>query len=433
MVEAAEGSLSINLHRQYTRNRLHQHQRLKTSSASTTEDFISIRFNFVTEPDVSGADLISVCLQRDASEANDYTTLVCIQTNTIIDEENNSDYELMSESEVTTKKKQNKAKAKKASKPPGTPNDVPTSSVNKSSNRSPWWSHYVVDEEVPDVDECNDDGSIETMTIPRLCEFNQDVIRKALSYMLIVDELPFSFVEREGFFKFCKVINPYFLIPSRSTATRDCYSFFIEEKKKLVSIFKKLPSRVCLTIDTWTSGQNLYYMYLTAHFIDDDWTLHKRIINFCPIVGHSGVLIGRAIEKYLVEWGFKNIFTITVDNASSNDVAVNHLKKVLNHWKCGVLKGAFLHMRYAAHILNLVVKYVLIDVNLSVKKIRTLVKCVRSSPARLLKFEASVEEEEIESKSLVTMDVEKRWNSTFLMLESAMKFKKAFSNLLLKD
>ncbi|KAL4590877.1 hypothetical protein LXL04_003822 [Taraxacum kok-saghyz] len=254
-----------------------------------------------------------------------------------------------------------RAKAKKASKPPLAPTDVPASSVNKSRKRSPWWSHYVVDEEVPDVAEykychamigsasksgtgplknhqlscklspqniidkkqklldlesrtvVSDDGSIETMTIPRLWEFNQDVIRKALSYMLIVDELPFSFVERE--------------------------------------------------------------------------------------VGHSGVLIGRAIEKCLVEWGLKIIMTITVDNASSNDVAVNHLRNVLNHWECGVLKGAFLHMRCAAHILNLVVNDGLMDVNLSVKKIRTLVKYVRSSPARLLKFKSSVEEEKIENSN----------------------------------
>ncbi|KAL4579662.1 hypothetical protein LXL04_015818 [Taraxacum kok-saghyz] len=260
----------------------------------------------------------------------------------------------MSETEVATSRKQNRAKAKKASKPPLAPTDVPASSVNKSRKRSPWCSHYVVDEEVPDVAECkychamigcaksrtvvSDDGSNETMTIPRLWEFNQD------------------------------------------------------ERKKLVSIFKKLPSRVCLTTDTWTLGQNLCYLCLTAHFIDDDWTLHKRIINFCPIVGHSGVLIGRAIEKCLVEWGLKNIMTIIADNASSNNVAVNHLRNVLNHWECGVLKGAFFHMRCAAHILNLVVKDGLMDVNLSVKKICTLVKYVRSSPARLLKFKSSVEE-----------------------------------------
>lgn len=165
--------------------------------------------------------------------------------------------------------------------------------------------------------------------IPNLWEFNQDVIRKALAKMLIVDELPFSFVEREGFREFMKVVNPHFLIPSRSTSTKDCYSYFIDERRKLLDMFKTLSSRVCLTTDTWTSGQNLCYMCLTAHFIDDDWRLHKRIINFCPIVGHSGVLIGRAVEECLIKWGLKNILTVTVDNASSNDVAINHLKKVL--------------------------------------------------------------------------------------------------------
>lgn len=63
-------------------------------------------------------------------------------------------------------------------------------------------------------------------------------------------------------------------------------------------------------------------MYLTAHFIDNNWNLHKRIINFCLIVGHSGKLIGRAVDKCLVEWELKKILTITVSNASSNDIAI---------------------------------------------------------------------------------------------------------------
>ncbi|KAI3783914.1 hypothetical protein L1987_43005 [Smallanthus sonchifolius] len=35
----------------------------------------------------------------------------------------------------------------------------------------------------------SDDGSIEIMTITKLWEFNQEVIRKALAKMLIVDEV----------------------------------------------------------------------------------------------------------------------------------------------------------------------------------------------------------------------------------------------------
>ncbi|KAJ0915548.1 putative transcription factor/ chromatin remodeling BED-type(Zn) family [Helianthus annuus] len=391
--------------------------------------------------------------------------------------ESNSDCELVSENEVVSKKKQ---KPKKDGKPPCPPTAVSdTPSVRLLKKRSSWWQHYT-DSDVPDKAECiychkligcsskggttplrnhinackdyppnidkkqklldleskthvSDDGSVETVTVPKLWEFNQEVIRKALVKMLIVDELPFSFVERAGFREFCKVINPHFIVPSRATATRDCYGYFIEERRRLVNIFKNMSTRVCLTTDTWTSGQNLSYMCLTAHFIDDDWNLHKRIINFCPIVGHSGVLIGRAVEKCLTEWGLKNVLTVTVDNASSNDIAIQHLQKVFNHWECGVLKGEFLHMRCAAHILNLVVKDGLTTLSLPIKKIRALVKYVRSSPAGLQKFLVCVEEEKIESKSLVCLDVETRWNSTYLMLESAIKFKKAFSNLLLKD
>uniref|UniRef100_A0A803N254 BED-type domain-containing protein n=1 Tax=Chenopodium quinoa TaxID=63459 RepID=A0A803N254_CHEQI len=169
----------------------------------------------------------------------------------------------------------------------------------------------------------NTDGTVQTVSVPKLWRFNYDEIRKAIAKMLIVDELPFAFVEREGFRQFCEVACPEFVTPSRATITRDCYGLFIEKRKELMNVFNNLSSRVCLTTDTWTSGQNLSYMCLTAHFIDDNWKLHKRIINFCPVAGHSGELIGKSVEKCLLEWNVKRVLTVTVDNASSNDLAIN--------------------------------------------------------------------------------------------------------------
>lgn len=278
-----------------------------------------------------------------------------------------------------------------------------------------------------------DDGVFETISLPSCWQFDQTTCRKALARMIIVDELPFAFVEHEGFIYFCKCLNPAFSIPSRKTIARDCYRFFIEEKRKLKTIFETLSSRISLTTDAWTSGQNLSYMCLTAHFIDENWVLHKRIINFCPLAGHSGHLIGRGVEKCLIDWGLKKIMTVTVDNASSNDLAVDYLRRRLNHWESSILDGKFLHIRCVAHIFNLVVKDGLKDMDSSIVKVRTIVKYVRSSPARLQKFKSCVEEEKIESKSLVCLDVETRWNSTYLMLESAVKFKKAFDNLIIRD
>ncbi|KAL4277822.1 hypothetical protein GQ457_03G012640 [Hibiscus cannabinus] len=275
-------------------------------------------------------------------------------------------------------------------------------------------------------------GTSKIVQVPTCWQFDQDNCRKALASMLIVDELPFVFVEHEGFRYFCKQLCPKFVPPSRKTVTRDCYSIFIEERSKLKDIFSKLSSRVCLTTDTWTSGQNLGYMCLTAHFIDDQWRFHKKIINFCPIPGHSGEIIGKSIEKCLNEWNLRKILTVTVDNASSNDVAIQYLRRRITHWGGSVLDGQFLHMRCAAHILNLVVKDGLKELDLSIARIRGAVRFVRSSPNRLQTFKACMEEENITSKSYVCLDIETRWNSTFLMLETALKFKKAFDNLYIK-
>ncbi|KAE8684528.1 hypothetical protein F3Y22_tig00111128pilonHSYRG00129 [Hibiscus syriacus] len=276
---------------------------------------------------------------------------------------------------------------------------------------------------------CNADGTIETVNIPKLWHFDQENIRVALAKMVIVNELQFSFVEREGFRMFCKVDIHDFIPPSHNTIIRDCYALFIEKRNMLKNFFKNLSSRACLTTNTWTYGQNLSYMCLTAHFIDDTWKLHKMIINFCPIVGHSGELIGRAVEKCLLDWGLKRILTVTVDNASSNDLSIKYLKKNVNLWEGSVLDAQFLHMRYVAHILNLVVKNGLKDVDDSIMKVRAAVKYVRSSPARLQKFQFCFEEENINNKSLVCLDIETRWNSTYCMLKSALVFRKEFKNM----
>ena len=113
--------------------------------------------------------------------------------------------------------------------------------------------------------------------------------------------------------------------------TGDCFALFIKERKRLRNAFRALFSFVCLTSDTWTSGQNLSDMCLTMHFIDDSWRLHKRILNFCPVTCHFSKLISRSIEKYLLDWRIKRVMILTVDNVSSNELVVSYLRKRVNN------------------------------------------------------------------------------------------------------
>lgn len=68
---------------------------------------------------------------------------------------------------------------------------------------------------------------------------------------------------------------PRFIVPSRWTITRDCFDIYASERSRLTSFFKKHCQLVSLTTDTWTFVQNVNYMCITVHFVDDNWNLQK--------------------------------------------------------------------------------------------------------------------------------------------------------------
>ncbi|XP_058212027.1 zinc finger BED domain-containing protein RICESLEEPER 2-like [Rhododendron vialii] len=86
-------------------------------------------------------------------------------------------------------------------------------------------------------------------------------------------------------------------------------------------------------------------------------------------------------------------------------------------------------MRYCAHILNLIIVEELKDMSESILPIRDVVRYVKSSPQRMETFKKCVKKEKIKSKQIVCLDVYTRWNSTYLMLEVAIKFEKAFQRM----
>ena len=244
--------------------------------------------------------------------------------------------------------------------------------------------------------------------------------------MVVMDEMPFSVVEGKGFRRFCNSLNPHFQVPSRRTLVRHFMVMYDAMKQKLKE--ELAPHRLCLTTDTWTSVQNINYMVITAHFIDNDWNLHKRILNFCVISNHKGNSIGKLLESCLFDWDFKKILTITADNASANTKAIDYVRLKSLNWGNGsvVLGGKYMHIRCCAHIVNLIVRDGLKKLEKSILCIRNAVKYVRSSPQRLQEFKNCVMKENIECKGLVVLDVPTRWNSTYVMLEAALKFQKAF-------
>lgn len=260
--------------------------------------------------------------------------------------------------------------------------------------------------------------------------YDKIICRRACVEMIIRDELPFSHVEGQGFINFMRIAQPKFKPPSRRTIARDVWNVYVAEKIKIRDALVSRSQMVSLTTDTWTSIQNINYMVLTAHFIDDGWRVHKRILNFCVIRDHKGKTIGQLVESCLISWGIDKVFTIVVDNASPNQVALDYMKEKTNNWDNLILKGEFLHLRCCCHILNLIVRDGMEELDSSIESIQNCVKFIRSSPARLAKFRKCAAQEKVDYKGgIIPLDVCTRWNSTYFMLDIAVKFRKAFMRM----
>ncbi|KAI5354075.1 hypothetical protein L3X38_006970 [Prunus dulcis] len=297
------------------------------------------------------------------------------------------------------------------------------------------WSHTRTCKKFPRDEQDNAQTLISVMG-GQTCnwKFDQELCRSFLAKMIILCELPFSFVEKEGFRMFCEVIQPKFHVVSRTTITKDCLQIYHEEKSKLKDYFKEISARICIITDLWTSVQNLGYMVLTAHFVDKDWVLRKKIINFRVLPHpHKGEVIAKAIENCLLEWGIEKVMTITLDNAKNNDTCVMDLKKRFNKRNMMLLGGQFFHVRCFAHVINLVVRDGIEEVKTTIKRLRRSVKYVRSSSSRLQMFKKCALEESVTCKKVVCLDVKTRWNSTYLMINAAMEFEKVFDRLLEHD
>nr|GMD78575.1 zinc finger BED domain-containing protein RICESLEEPER 2-like [Ipomoea batatas] len=132
--------------------------------------------------------------------------------------------------------------------------------------------------------------------------------------------------------KVFKVNLPQFEKISRAMAKNDVITVYDIEKKKLQSLLKTI-NKISLTTDIWKSKvQKISYMCVTGHFVDSNWKLQKRLLSFMPLPPpHTGVDIIDGVLKSTKDWGIEHkVFTISVDNASNNDVAVRIAKETFS-------------------------------------------------------------------------------------------------------
>ncbi|XP_033137969.1 uncharacterized protein LOC103845491 isoform X2 [Brassica rapa] len=127
----------------------------------------------------------------------------------------------------------------------------------------------------------SDVGSVKTSNVP------EPLFREATNELLVLAELPLSFIESTGWKHFCNKVN-FYKPHSRRTATRDIVEMFVKKKEALKRWLYTNQQRVSLTTDIWVSQvTGASYMVVTAHFVDPTWQLKKLILGFKFVMDHK--------------------------------------------------------------------------------------------------------------------------------------------------
>ncbi|RLM60760.1 zinc finger BED domain-containing protein RICESLEEPER 1-like [Panicum miliaceum] len=114
-----------------------------------------------------------------------------------------------------------------------------------------------------------------------------------------------SFVEDGYFRSFVRRLNPEFEAPSRAAIEEMCDGIFDEARRELESRLRRAPGRVSLAVGKAKTPEAGEVIYIACHFIDDQWNLHKVVLDaFMDDAEHhikDGPILGVCVFDGLVD------------------------------------------------------------------------------------------------------------------------------------
>ncbi|KAJ1291630.1 hypothetical protein BS78_02G330100 [Paspalum vaginatum] len=279
-------------------------------------------------------------------------------------------------------------------------------------------------------------------------EYSPSVARTELCHLIARYDLPLWHGSTDAFQDYInRAHNPRFGHVSRQTTARDMVKLYNERMMNLIETLKTYVSSVCLTSDIWAGKAKEDYLSVVAHYVNSKWELEKMLLGLRLIdVKHTSVNIANLVATVIDEYALTDkVFAITLDNASSNNTAMKHLRPFLSSYlgvpapvvtdddNCTLnddddndLSTMFLHQRCLCHIINLVVKAGLEPLKPYIDDFRTAIAFLNASNQRIAAYKSYCMSMGIRPRKFV-VDMDVRWNSTYLMLKHLLPYKSTFS------
>ncbi|XP_003442878.1 zinc finger BED domain-containing protein 1 [Oreochromis niloticus] len=207
-------------------------------------------------------------------------------------------------------------------------------------------------------------------------------------------------------------------LPSRETIVSRLHTLFEDQRAQRSSKLVQVRN-VALTGDHWTSVNNDNYLGVTAHFIDNDWTLQSFALTVSKTEERQ---CAEACADHFLsvanEWKIKDKLTTFGTDSARNMVAAARLLP-------------FEHMPCTAHILQRTVTVSLNDSEFErvLAKCRKVVGHFKQSPANAQELKEQQVAHGHKTEPLVR-DVPTRWNSTLEMIKRIQRNKSVLTTIL---
>lgn len=262
-------------------------------------------------------------------------------------------------------------------------------------------------------------------------KFDQERSRLDLARMIMLHGYPLGMVDHLGFKIFVKNLQPSFEILTNNGVEFDCMKIYEREKQKVYEMLRNFHGRISMAVGKWVSSENEEYMCLTANFVDADWKFQKKTLNFITLdSSHTDDTLSEVVIKCLMNWEIdRKLFSLTFDDCSINDEVARGVKDWISQNKPLLKNGELFDVRCASHLLKSLVREAVEALQEVCCKIRETIRYVKSSQATQGKFYEIANEVGINSEKRLFLDTPMTWNSTYLMLETALEYRGAFSLL----
>ncbi|KAJ2920749.1 hypothetical protein H1R20_g16345, partial [Candolleomyces eurysporus] len=178
---------------------------------------------------------------------------------------------------------------------------------------------------------------------------------------ILDNDLPWTMGESPmlaNLFRYLKIKQ---LLPSDTAVRNELARLFTELHGKVVEELLNVKSKIAFATDTWTNKQMIYtFACSIASFINDEWKLVERIIDFRPLENkdHEGIYAARVFIDSARKAGIFKKITLAMDNASVNDVLFKTaIRGLLTLYD--IPEHPDKQIRCLAHVINLVSQAIL--------------------------------------------------------------------------